>query len=83
MKPIVQETDRNGNAPTRTYALGALLGAGFGLLAAYMFARSSEEEARLHGGQRPELQTGQLIGIAVAAIALMRQIAELGKPKKK
>ncbi|MCU0497060.1 MAG: hypothetical protein MUF87_06875 [Anaerolineae bacterium] len=83
MRPIVQETTRNSGTPTRTYALGLLLGAGFGLLTAYLFSRSSEEEARLNGGQRPELQTGQLIGIAVAAIALMRQIAELGKPKKK
>jgi hypothetical protein len=71
------------NWKRKTYLLGALGGTIFGLLSAYLFARAAEEEAERNNGVPSKVATGQLIGIALAALALIRQIAEMGKPPKK
>ncbi len=68
----------------QTYVLGALSGAFVGLLASYLFAKAVEEDDGNPDNERPPIQTAQLIGLALAAIGLIRQISEMGKtPKKK
>ena len=71
---------------TQAYAIGALFGTLFGFLSAYMYTRASEEDvSRLGKGQR--ISTGEVLGLGLALLALIRQITEMGKgpdrPKKK
>jgi H+/Cl- antiporter ClcA len=69
---------------TQSYAVGLIGGVVFGLLAAYMFTRSAEEDMRTRGAEsREPIPTMSYLSIALAGVALMRQIAELGKTKKK
>ena len=70
------------NTQTRTYALGVILGAVAGLLAAVLYARAAEEERRA-GGEPQGLQTGQLITISLALLGIVRQVAEMGRPDTK
>ena len=65
----------------RTYILGGLLGSLMGLMTAYLFTRAAEEEGEAQ--QAPSVSTGTLIGLALSILALVRQIAESGKPKKR
>ncbi len=65
------------------YAIGAVSGALVGLLASYLYVRASEEEVGRGGKPRP-IGTGELIGLTLTALGLIRQITELGKsPRKK
>lgn len=65
------------------YAAGLISGSIFGLLSAYMYARASEEDvSRL--GHRQRISTGELLGLGLALLAVVRQITELGKgPERK
>lgn len=65
---------------SRTYLAGTVLGGVIGLLAAYLFARTAEENT---DHQPPQIATTQLIGIGLALLGIMRQIAEMGKKKSK
>ncbi len=71
------------NWQRRTYVTGGVIGTIFGLIGAYLYARAAEEEAARNGGKPNSIPTGQAIGLALAAIALLRQVTELGKPAKK
>ncbi len=64
----------------RTYVMGVGLGAFIGMMSAYLFVRSAEENPEL--GRPAPIQTGTLISLLLAVLALVRQIAESGKPKK-
>jgi hypothetical protein len=64
----------------RTYLLGALAGLAMGLISAYLFNRSAEENDE---GKPQQIPTGTLIGLILSVITLIRQIAESGKPRKK
>jgi hypothetical protein len=80
---------RNSNNPspewkTRAYLMGTAVGALFGLVAALMYARAAEEDAQKNGGSPNKASTGEMIGLGLAALAMVRQIAEMGKgPAKK
>ncbi|GAB4508641.1 MAG: hypothetical protein OHK0046_01650 [Anaerolineae bacterium] len=67
---------------TQTYMLGTLVGAGLGFLASYLFAKAADENPDTNG-ERPAIQTAQLLSLALAAIGIMRQISEMGKAGKK
>ncbi|MBO9308185.1 MAG: hypothetical protein J7551_00195 [Chloroflexi bacterium] len=61
---------------TSAYLLGSLLGALFGFLSAHFYARSAEEN---NSGQPPKsISTADLFRLSLAAIALLRQISDLG-----
>lgn len=64
---------------TRTYLMGAGLGAVLGLMSAYMFSRAAEENEDARPAPIP---TTTLIGILLSLMTLIRQIAETGKKKK-
>jgi hypothetical protein len=61
--------------------MGVLLGAAVGLMSAYLFVRSAEENPET--GRPEPIQTGTLITLVLAILGLMRQIAESGKPRRK
>jgi hypothetical protein len=68
---------------SQIYVLGAEIGTLFGLIAAYLYARAAEEDAERHGGKPEKIPTGQVLGLSLAALGLVRQITELGKPSRK
>jgi hypothetical protein len=70
-----------GGWKAKTYGMGVLGGALFGLLAAYLYARAADEGAQRNAGKPPSIPTVNLIGMLLSALALVRQIAEAGKPK--
>ena len=78
-------TPESGQSSWRTqaYVIGAAIGSILGLASAYMYTRAAEEDAERIG--RPKrVQTGDLLGLGLALLAIIRQVAELGKtPDKK
>ncbi|RMG82434.1 MAG: hypothetical protein D6712_14640 [Chloroflexi bacterium] len=72
--PTASEWKRN------TYMFGAFLGAVFGILAAYFYARAAEEEVQ-RTGRKSAVPTRQILGLGVSALTLIRQITEMGKSK--
>jgi hypothetical protein len=72
---------QNNNWKRSTYFNGTLAGAILGLVGAYLYARAAEEDVDRNGGQPVKLQTGQLLSILLAVLAVIRQIAESGKSK--
>ncbi|MBZ0304143.1 MAG: hypothetical protein K8J31_30690 [Anaerolineae bacterium] len=72
----------DSNWKTRAYVVGVLTGAIFGLLSAYLYSRAAEENAAQTGGKPQQIPTWTMITMAGSALALARQIAEAGKPRK-
>ncbi len=66
---------------SRTYVMGLALGAVVGLMSAYLFVRSAEENPET--GRPEPIQTGTIITLVLGVLGLMRQIAESGKPRRK
>ncbi len=64
----------------RIILMGASLGALLGVLSSYLYTRTAEEND--NADPTGSISTGQLIAIFLAIMGLIRQIAELGKPKK-
>lgn len=64
----------------QVYAIGAAGGIIFGMLASYLFTRAASEEMEREDWAPQPVPTGQLIALALAALAMVRQIAELGSP---
>jgi len=76
--------DQTASWKSRAYLTGVAAGALFGFVAAYMYSRAAEEDAQRNGGSPNKATTGEVIGLGLAALAMVRQIAEMGKgPAKK
>lgn len=67
---------------TRTVFIGGIAGVIIGLVSAYLYMRAAEDHIRKHG-EPPRAQNGELLGLALAALAVVRQISELGRPEGK
>jgi hypothetical protein len=81
---LIRNNNPSSSWKSQVYAMGAAAGALFGLVAAFMYARATEEDAQRNGGQPNKASTGEVIGLGLAALAMVRQIAEMGKgPAKK
>jgi hypothetical protein len=65
----------------RNYLLGIVVGGVMGMVSAYLFNRSAEEAAG--DDEVQQISTPAMIGIALSAITLVRQIAESNRPRKK
>ena len=65
--------------------IGGVIGSLFGLLGAYFYSRAVEDDVRQNGSQRNPVSTGEIIGLGLAVLALLRQVSEMGRsePKKK
>ncbi len=66
----------------RIIVAGAALGAMLGLLSSYLYTRAAEENGNPEAGAPGSVSTGQALTVLLAILGLVRQIAELGKPKK-
>ncbi|MFQ3536898.1 MAG: hypothetical protein SNJ58_13595 [Aggregatilineales bacterium] len=61
---------------TSVYLLGGAIGALLGFLSAHLYARSAQEN---NNGQPPKpISTADLFRLSLAALALLRQISDLG-----
>ncbi len=65
----------------RIIVIGAGLGALLGLISSYLYTKTAEENGDSEAGPGASISTGQLLAVLLAVLGLMRQIAELGKPK--
>ena len=65
----------------RIIVIGAGLGALLGLISSYLYTKAAEEDGDSEGGPGGSISTGQLLAVLLAVLGLVRQIAELGKPK--
>ena len=65
--------------------IGGIVGSLFGLIGAYFYSRAVEDDVRQNGTQRNPASTGEIIGLGLAVLALLRQVSEMGRsePKKK
>ncbi len=69
-------TAKSDNAwKLRVYLFGGLVGLAVGLLAAYFYARVSEEN---ESGQPNRIKTMDAMKLAVALLSVVRQITDLG-----
>lgn len=62
----------------RVLGFSGALGAVFGLLAGYMYSRAAEEDVS-NLGRAQRISTGEILGLGLALLAVVRQITELGK----
>lgn len=69
------------NWKNQTYLFGAILGAVMGFLSAYLFAKEAEDDEDTDD-ERPKIAPTTLLGLALSALSLIRQIAETGKKDK-
>ncbi|MCY4021593.1 MAG: hypothetical protein OXG39_19495 [Chloroflexi bacterium] len=67
---------------TRVLILGIGLGAIVGLVSSYLYTRAAEEYDSSESAAPRTVSTGQLLAILLAILGVVRQVAELGKPKK-
>jgi hypothetical protein len=66
-----------GDWRTRTFVFGGIVGAVLGLLSAYLYVRSAEEE---HAGQAPASpKAGDALRLGTSVLAIVRTITEWGK----
>jgi len=65
----------------KTLLIGAVGGLMAGLAAAVFFIRSADEKALQDGKAlaTPEVQTGDLVKVLVAAVGIIRMVAGLGR----
>ncbi len=75
----------NPKARPQRLIIGGIIGGLFGLLGAYFYSRAAEDDVRQNGVQRNQASTGEIIGLGLAILALLRQVSEMGRsaPKKK
>ena len=86
MNNLLTRPDKSREVQTQAYIVGAAAGLLFGLLSAYLYNRAAGDNppAPLPDG-RNRVSTGEVIGLGLALLAVIRQIAEMGKgpePKK-
>ena len=77
-----QRQDSLQERKARIIVAGAALGAALGLLSSYLYTRAAEENDNPEAGGLGSVSTGQALAVVLAILGLVRQIAELGKPKK-
>ena len=79
-----RSSSRQPDAPVQNYLVGILVGSLFGLLSAYFYSRASEDDRIRTVGTGKRIGTGEVLGLLVAAVAMVRQITEMGRgPDKK
>jgi hypothetical protein len=81
--PQQNQTNDLEQRKARILIIGVGFGALFGFISSYLYARAAEENDNPDAGTVKSISTGQLLGILLAIMGIIRQISELGKPDKK
>jgi hypothetical protein len=79
MNNLLPSQRKAGNWKNQSYIVGAAAGLLFGLLSAYMFNRSATDAGAVPTGEN-RVSTGELLGLGLALLAIIRQVAEMGRP---
>lgn len=66
------------NWKNQAYGIGLAGGTVFGLISAYMYTRAAEEDVS-RVGKAQRISTGEVLGLGLALLAVVRQITELAK----
>ena len=74
--------DNHLERKTRALILGVGFGAIVGLVSSYLYTRAAEESDGSDSAGPRAISTGQLLAVLLAILGVVRQVAELGKPKK-
>ncbi len=78
MANLIPSGEQSGSWKTQSYLIGAAAGLLFGLISAYMYTRAAEDEAT-SAGLPHRASPGEMIGLGLAGLAMVRQVAEMGK----
>lgn len=79
MSNLLPDPTSRGDAwKSQAYIIGAAAGLLFGLVSAYMYTRAAYDNGQPTDGAN-RVQTGDVLGLGLAALAMIRQIAEMGK----
>ena len=84
MNNLLPSQNKPSSLRTQSYIVGAAAGLLLGLLSAYMFNRSASDYGSTPNGEN-RVQSGELLGLGLALLAILRQVAEMGRgpePKK-
>jgi hypothetical protein len=85
MTNLIPRSDKaSGSWRTQSYLIGAAAGLLFGLFCSYMYTRAATDLDRAPDGPN-RVQTGDVLGLALASLAVVRQAAAMGQgpePKK-
>ena len=79
-EPTIQSTT-NSDGRRQVYAIGAAAGLLFGLVSAYVFNRAAGDTNQPVEAGLNRVKTSDLVTLSLAAIAFVRQIAEVGRPE--
>jgi hypothetical protein len=78
MANLISSGEQSGSWKTQSYLIGAAAGLLFGLVSAYMYTRAAEEDVS-RAGLPHRATPGEMLGLGLAALAMVRQVAEMGK----
>ena len=84
MSNLLPSNPKTNTSPNQVYLIGAAAGLLFGLLSAYIFNRAASDYGPMPDG-RNRVQTGEVLGLGLAMLGIIRQVAEMGRgptPKK-
>ena len=80
---IQMQDEQNTQWQRQAYVIGIVAGAALGLVTAMLYTRAAQEDAERNHGKPTPIPTGQLIGLLLTVLGLIRQITEAGKAPKK
>lgn len=78
MNSLTPNNQRSSEWKTRAYVVGIAAGTLFGLLSAYLYTRAAEDDAAKHG-KPARIATGEVVGLGLTLLGVVRQITEMGK----
>jgi hypothetical protein len=85
MSNLLPQNNKANSSRNQAYLLGGAAGLLFGLISAYMYNRAGGDQGANPDG-RNRVQTGEVLGLGLALLAIIRQVAEMGRgpepPKK-
>ena len=77
-----QDSQSMTERKTRILIMGVGIGAICGLISSYLYTRAAEESDGADASASRSISTGQLLAVLLAVLGVIRQVAELGRPKK-
>ena len=77
-----EQTSSIQDRKNRIMLTGIGVGAVFGLISSYLYARAAEENDNPDAGKPESISTGQFLTLLLAILGVVRQISEMGKPTK-
>jgi hypothetical protein len=78
MSNLIPGSNQPSSWRTQSYLIGAAAGMLFGLISAYMYTRAAEEDVSSAGSPN-RASAGEMLGLGLAALAMVRQVAEMGR----